>query len=164
MQNALVNVSNGLLELEFWTFLSVDRSIARSLDRSLDRSLARSLDRSLARSIARSSARSIARCLNWSLARSLADEVFRGFEFRNTDTLENYLGGSNSELLANTRFISRVSEYSNCFRESSVVVGFAIWPTIQSLLDWWLFHFHIHLLTPVFVVFVFRFAYWLQTN
>ena len=58
LHNELVNVSNGLLELELRSS-PFHRSIARSLDRSLDRSIARSIARSLARSIARSIARSL---------------------------------------------------------------------------------------------------------
>ena len=60
LQRALVNVSNGLLELQFlFCFCrSFDRSIALSVDRSLDRSLDRSIARSPARSLDRSLDRS----------------------------------------------------------------------------------------------------------
>ena len=59
LHNELVNVSNGLLELELRSSLfhrSIDRSL---LDRSLSRSVVRWLDRSLDRSLHRSIARSI---------------------------------------------------------------------------------------------------------
>ena len=47
---------------------------------------------------------------NFTYERSFADELFRGFEFRITITIWNYLRGSNFELLANTTLFSRVSE------------------------------------------------------
>ena len=56
--------------------------------------------------------RSVAR----SLARSLAQtELLRGFEFRITDQLRNYLGGSNFELMARAIFISQVFEFRIIF-------------------------------------------------
>ena len=84
MHNAVVGVSNGVLDVEMllfflWVDRSLDRLIAQSfarsiagwLDRAIDRSIAQSLDRSLARSIAHSLNRSIAH----SLARSLASSI-----------------------------------------------------------------------------------------
>ena len=74
MQNALVDASNKLLELEL-DFLVVARSLDRSLDRS-DRPLAaRSVARSLGRSNARSLGRSIARSLGRSITRSLDHSI-----------------------------------------------------------------------------------------
>ena len=44
--------------------------------------------------------------------------LLRGFEFRITDTLGNYLGGSKFDLLAHTVFISRVSDLGISFRQN----------------------------------------------
>ena len=51
-----------------------------------------------------------------SVARSFAQtELLRGFEFRITDQLRNYLGGSNFELMARAIFISQVFEFRIIF-------------------------------------------------
>ena len=55
---------------------------------------------------------------NFTYERSFADELFRGFEFRITITIWNYLRGSNFELLANTIFISRMSGLRINFRKN----------------------------------------------
>ena len=126
LHNALVNMSNGLLELHlrspsiarslarsfarssFARSLdhSVDPALGRSIERSLHRSVARSLDcsiaRSLARSIARSLDRSIARSLGRSIARSIAGSLG-----------QNYVAGSKFELQTCSIIIYGVRT-SNC--------------------------------------------------
>ena len=81
LHNALVSVSNGLLELDLRS-PSIARSLARSfarssLTRSLDRSVARTLGHSIARSLGRSVARSLSRSLGRSLARSFDRSIAR---------------------------------------------------------------------------------------
>ena len=79
LHNDLVNVLNGVLELELRSSLP-HCSIARSITRSLPRSLDRSLDPSIARWLARSFAPPLVRSLDCSLDRSLAQLLARSLD------------------------------------------------------------------------------------
>ena len=116
--NLLVNVSNGLLQLEKWCD-SVDRTVARSLAGSRARSLGRWRARSLGRSIARSVTRSVARSLTRSLARSLPRSIAPSLDRRRIVSWGRISScrhdgelfrGSNCELQPRAIFISQVSE------------------------------------------------------
>ena len=99
LHNALVSVSNGLVELDLRSpsiaravarsiiARSVARSLGRSNARSLDRPVARSLGRSVARSLGRSVARSLSRSLDHSIARSNDRAVDRAIG-RSVDRLD----------------------------------------------------------------------------
>ena len=67
------------------------------------------MDRSLDRSIARP------KHLGVRISNYNPQDLFRGFEFRLTNLLRNYLGGSNFELLVGAILICRLSEFRISF-------------------------------------------------
>ena len=62
--------------------------------------------------------------------------LLRGFEFRITDTLGQYLGGSNFELLVHTIFISRVSELRNNFRQNYARIFLLFQRVLEQSWSW----------------------------
>ena len=112
LHNALVSVSDGLLELDLRS-PSIARSLARSLARSsLARSLDRSVARTLGRSIARSLGRSVARSLGRSFARSFGRSVARSLARNHSIT--------HRSSLVPQSLIARSSSLVTCRRRSSL--------------------------------------------